>query len=174
MQTKQTNRMSSICKDILFLERLFFSALKITSTYHCKWLIINNICFILLFNNFDIVEVGILLSVLLASSFLVFLLLFPKHFFPGWSFPIGKVWLGKAINYFSSSYHSAFFSCFFLLSPFDFFFLLCVIRLSCSLCDWVCLFCARSFGLLLLYWSARPAPESSNFACSLLGGWRCL
>ena len=185
MQTKQTNRMPSICKDILFLERLFFSALKITSTYHCKWLIINNICFILLFNNFDIVEVGILLSVLLASSFfaflsssfLVFLLLFPKHFFPGWSFPIGKVWLGKAINYFSSSYHSAFFSCFFLLSPFDFFSCFvwlsscsscfCVIRLSCSLCDWVCLFCARSFGLLLLHWSARPAPESSNFACSL-------
>ena len=128
MQTKQTNRMPSVCKDILFLERLFFSALKIASIYHCKWLIINNICFPLSFDNFDMITIGILLSVLLASSFLVFLLLFPKHFFPGWSFPIGKVWLGKAINYFSSSYHSAFFSCFFLLSPFDFFFLLCVIE----------------------------------------------
>lgn len=132
MQTKQTNRMPSICKDILFSERLFFSALKIASFYHCKWLIINNICFPLSFDNFNMITIGILLSVLLASSFfcfsffflscfLAFLLLFPKYFFPGWSFPIGKVWLGKAINYFSSSYHSAFFSCFFLLSPFDFF-----------------------------------------------------
>lgn len=173
MQTKQTNRMPSICKDILFLERLFFSALKIASIYHCKWLIINNICFILLFNNFDIVEIGILLSVLLASSFfaflsssfLVFLLLFPKYFFPGWSFPIGKVWLGKAINYFSSSCHSAFFSFSFLLlifflllydSAFLFFvwlslsFLREVVRvassiLKCAACAGIFQFCLLSF-----------------------------
>lgn len=163
MQTKQTNRMPSVCKDILFSERLFFSALKIASFYHCKWLIINNICFPLSFDNFDMITIGILL------------LAFPKHFFPGWSFPIGKVWLGKAINYFSSSYCSAFFSCFFLLSPFDFFFLL-LYDSAFLFFVWLSLSFLREvvFVLLLLHWSARPAPESSNFACSLLGGWRCL
>ena len=79
--------MPSICKDILFLERLFLNELKKASTYHRKWLIINNICFILLFGNFDIMTIGILLSVLLPSFFCLFLLLaFPKHFFPGVKF----------------------------------------------------------------------------------------
>ena len=68
-----------------FLKDYFFSALKIASFYHCKRLIINNICFILLFNNFDIVEVGILLSVLLASSFFCFSFFFLSCFLA--SFP---------------------------------------------------------------------------------------
>lgn len=133
MQTKQTNRMPSICKDILFLERLFFSALKIASIYHCKWLIINNICFSLSFDNFDMITIGILLSVLLASSFfaflsssfLVFLLLFPKYFFPGLKFSYRKGMIRQSDKLFFLFLSFSFL--FLLLSPFSFWFFSCFV-----------------------------------------------
>ena len=68
-----------------FQKDYFFSALKIASFYHCKRLIINNICFSLSFDNFDMITIGILLSVLLASSFFCFSFFFLSCFLS--SFP---------------------------------------------------------------------------------------